>query len=268
MENTDLEVEPYGKVYVGPASRDSELALIVIQKATPSVVAEMAVLKKKNEHGLSDVLLRIRGALADRAGIDGKTLRYKAVPGGTGCDFTFRSSGREKTRMATRVNGSQTQIQMFFGKETIDVLPDLARSEESRPLALLTEYQDRLGESPSRLAIEREVPKLQEKIRTLGWPSAEISVDWANSEKDSSARRYISAVLDSLPPAMAKVLSDDLGREALAPYGGLVVMPTSGSKLEIRKKGTALEVSIGLACRIDEDPEAAEYLAKILMETL
>jgi len=110
-------VNPYGKYLEG---EDVEI--------------EMAHFAAKNANGLYDVLLKMRGAAAFNAGIDGKTIKYTAVPGGSGADYQLNG----KTRMTMRQNNGTSQYQVFLDGRGIAISEVRARSQEVRPLHLLT----------------------------------------------------------------------------------------------------------------------------------
>ena len=115
-------VNPYGKFLEGDG-----------------VEVEMAQFATKNKDGLNDVLLKITGANAFNAGIDGTTLKYQAVHGGTGIDYQFEG----KTRMIVRqpYGDSWSVIQVFLDGKTITLNEDKVRSKEIRPLHLLSASQ-------------------------------------------------------------------------------------------------------------------------------
>jgi len=115
-------VNPYGKFLEGDG-----------------VEVEMAQFATKNKDGLNDVLLKITGANAFNAGIDGTTLKYQAVHGGTGIDYQFEG----KTRMIVRqpYGDSWSVIQVFLDGKTITLNEDKVRSKEIRPLHLFLASQ-------------------------------------------------------------------------------------------------------------------------------
>lgn len=98
------------------------------------VEVEMAQFAAKNADGLYDVLLKMRGAAAFNAGIDGKTIKYRAVPGGSGVDYQLNG----KTRMTMRLNNGVSYFQVFLDGRGIAITEVRARSQEVRPLHLLT----------------------------------------------------------------------------------------------------------------------------------
>lgn len=120
--NDQPVVNPYGSAFEGEG-----------------VEIEMAQFVAKNKAGIRDVLLVMRGANAFNAGIDGKTLRYEAVPTANGVDY--RRDG--KTAMAVRnmVDGASGQIQVYLDGKTIPVGQDRSRSRDVQPLHLLTAAQ-------------------------------------------------------------------------------------------------------------------------------
>jgi len=118
-------VNPYGQFFSGEG-----------------VEIEMAIFNEKNENGLQDVLLLFTGREAYTAGIDNKVIKYKAVPGGTGCDYLYEKDGKTLTRMISRSSyGSWTYFEVFLNNKTIKVSPDELRAKEVRPLHLLTAYK-------------------------------------------------------------------------------------------------------------------------------
>jgi hypothetical protein len=112
-------VNPYGQFFEGDG-----------------VEIEMAQLAKKNADGLYDVLLKFTGKRAFNAGIDGKTLTYVAVHGGTGIDYQLNG----KTRMIVRnpYGNSWRVMEVFLDGDTVAVAENKEKSKEVRPLHLLT----------------------------------------------------------------------------------------------------------------------------------
>ena len=112
-------VNPYGKYLEGE-----------------DVEVEMAQFAGRNADGLYDILLKMKGAAAFNAGIDGKTIKYRAVHGGSGVDYQLNG----KTRMSLRQNsgGSASSYQVFLDGRTISINEVKAKSQEVRPLHLLT----------------------------------------------------------------------------------------------------------------------------------
>ncbi|WP_374348877.1 hypothetical protein [Chitinimonas sp.] len=117
------QVNPYGKFYEGDG-----------------VEIEMAQFASKNADGLYDVLLKISGQQAFNAGIDGKTYRYQAVPGGNGVDY--QRDG--KTRMILRQPYGDwwTLAEVFLDGKTISISEKKDKSKEVRPLHLLTAFKE------------------------------------------------------------------------------------------------------------------------------
>ena len=117
------EVNPYGRFLVGEG-----------------VEVEMAEFTEKNDEGLRDVLLKVKGAGAFNAGIDGKTLRYHAVHGGTGIDYKLDG----ETRLLTRnpYDNWYSLMEVLVDGKTISVQEDTARSKDVKPLDLLTAAEE------------------------------------------------------------------------------------------------------------------------------
>lgn len=122
LSDTVPVLNPYGKFLEGDG-----------------VEIEMAQFVAKNKDGLNDVLIKMIGANAFSAGIDGKVLKYQAVPGSTGVDYRYEGS----TRMAVRqpYSDSSSVMQVFLDGKTIKLNEDKDRSKKVRPLHLLTESQ-------------------------------------------------------------------------------------------------------------------------------
>jgi hypothetical protein len=116
------EVNPYGMFFEGDG-----------------VSVEMATFTAKNTDDLHDVILKITGHAAAQAGIDGKAIKYSAVPAGTGTNFTFEKDGETRTRMVTRQSwGSWSFFEVFLNGETFKVYKNNDKSKEVAPLHLLT----------------------------------------------------------------------------------------------------------------------------------
>lgn len=123
-----VKVSPYGKVF---RSHDGDLKV------------EMAVLDAKNDRGLNDVLLKFTGQPAHEEGIDGKTMLYKAVKGGTGVDFQYKKNNETLNRMASRESGwgNWTNFEAYFGTKTHTLYLDPKESKELKPEKLAKELQ-------------------------------------------------------------------------------------------------------------------------------
>jgi hypothetical protein len=115
------KVSPYGKVYDGNG-----------------VTVEMATFVDKNSAGQNDVLLRIQGAPAFEAGIDGKVIRYFTKPGyGGGTDFTYKENGQEPVRMILRTSHEGDHVRVFLkNDQAFDVKVNPKRSKALCPAAL------------------------------------------------------------------------------------------------------------------------------------
>lgn len=103
------------------------------------VEIEMALYAAKNADGMHDVLLKMTGPQAFNAGIDGKTIKYIAVPGGTGVDYQVAG----KTRLIARNpwGNSWSVMEVFLDGKTIAVHENKAKSKDVRPLHLLTAFK-------------------------------------------------------------------------------------------------------------------------------
>ncbi len=114
---------------------------VAFKSAQGGLEIEMAVYNKKNKHGLRDVLLKITGQAAHEAGIDGKVIRYNAVPGGSGVDYQYQNKGKTLNRMIKRKRWGWNDMEVFLVNQTFKVYPDVASSSEVRPIHLLTAFQ-------------------------------------------------------------------------------------------------------------------------------
>lgn len=123
-----MTVNPYGKYFA-----DHDHAITI----------EMAIFEGKNENGLSDVLLRISGAEAHNEGIDGKVIRYKAEPAGTGVNFQYEYNGQPTTRMLSRDSlGGWNMFEAFVGEKKFKVYLDAKKASNVKPLHMLTAYKE------------------------------------------------------------------------------------------------------------------------------
>ena len=118
------ELAPYGKVF-----------------ENADVRVEMATFSATNPEGEHDVLLRIKGAPAFEAGIDGKAIRYLTRRGyGGGLDFKYHDDqGREPTRMIFRRDpASDSEVVRVFLKDgkAHDLKFNAVRSKTMCPSAL------------------------------------------------------------------------------------------------------------------------------------
>jgi hypothetical protein len=115
-------VNPYGRFYEGDG-----------------VEVEVAQFVAKNQHGLQDVLLKITGAHAFNDSIDGKTLKYQAIPGGNG--INYQAAGKNRMMLRKGNDDALSVIHVFVDEKVISVSEDKARSKSVMPLHLLTEFQ-------------------------------------------------------------------------------------------------------------------------------
>jgi hypothetical protein len=115
-----LALNPYGKFFTGDG-----------------VEVEMAQLAQKNKDGAYDVLLKISGANAFDAGIDGKTFRYSAAYGGDG--FDYQRGGKTWFLVRRPSGGSWTIVEVFLNGKTIKLREDAAKSKQVMPTQLLAE---------------------------------------------------------------------------------------------------------------------------------
>lgn len=115
-------VSPYGKVYEGI-----------------DVVLEMAELTEKNEFGLQNVVMKVKGPAAFEAGIDGKSIKYVTKSGfGGGTDFVYKVGDSEPVRMILR-NSSEGELARVFLKDNkaIDLKLNRQKSKKLCPSSLL-----------------------------------------------------------------------------------------------------------------------------------
>lgn len=110
------------------------------------IEVEWASFKKKNEHGLYDVLLRIRGDAAERTGIDGMVLRYEAIHGGMGFDLRFKVDGEWHNRLSSRSRWSSWQdIELYLGTEKFELYVDEDESKKVEPFEMLEHFRAHRG---------------------------------------------------------------------------------------------------------------------------
>lgn len=103
---------------------------------------EIATYLEKNQHGMNDMLVKITGAAAYEAGIDGKTLRYSAEPAGTG--YNLKRDGRNLMSVRSPY-GRWQQIEVYLAGRTYQVTPREEMAERVMPLHLLTDYRQNGG---------------------------------------------------------------------------------------------------------------------------
>jgi hypothetical protein len=103
---------------------------------------EIATYLEKNQHGLNDMLVKVTGAGAYEAGIDGKTLRYSAEPASTG--YNLKRDGRNLLSVRSPY-GRWQQIEVYLAGRTYQVTPREDMADNVRPLHLLTDYQQNGG---------------------------------------------------------------------------------------------------------------------------
>lgn len=114
-------VNPYGKYLEGDGLK-----------------IEIATYLEKNKDGLNDMLVKVIGAAAYEAGIDSKTLRYTAVPAGTG--YNLQRNGRNLLSVRSPY-GRWQQIEVYLAGRTYHVVANDGLAENVRPLHLLTAYE-------------------------------------------------------------------------------------------------------------------------------
>ncbi|MBL7544793.1 MAG: hypothetical protein JNL11_13330 [Bdellovibrionaceae bacterium] len=124
-ESSKQKINPYGKYFKGEG-----------------LEVEMAVFTEKNSHNLHDAIIKISGELAVAEGIDGKCLKYKAVPAGTGVDFKYQVKKDHRSRMGTRQSwGNWSFFEVYLQGKTIKVSFDETKSKEVKPLDLWAQSQ-------------------------------------------------------------------------------------------------------------------------------
>lgn len=126
VKRKKIDVNPYGLFY---------------QSSDGSIEMEMAVFNKKNEKGLKDILLKLTGRGADAAKIDGRTMKYNAVHGGNGLNYTYKSQNKTRTRMITRKSWYWGIREVYLAGKSYKMHIDVKRSGGVRPLHLLTDYK-------------------------------------------------------------------------------------------------------------------------------
>lgn len=120
----DMSVSPYGKLFVGEG-----------------ITVQLATIEGEKENGLNDVLVRITGPEANKAGIDGKILLLTTERGGNGIDFKYTDSGEVRNRMSSRSAWGVWEIlEVYFGTKTIKTFYKDKDTKSFKPKTLLTEY--------------------------------------------------------------------------------------------------------------------------------
>lgn len=257
------DVNPHGTIFVGPALSNSDLDLIVKSGSKPAIEVEMALFTEKNGHGLNDVLLRITGAAAAAAGIDGKTLRYHTVPSGTGTDFRYFKGGEERARLTTRDTWSGwTTVQLHVDGKPYDLRAHPRGAADARPLHLLTAYTEANGEAPSRLQLERQVAAVSEQM------GVKLSLDWSGFDGDMRARRAIALAWAALPAAWEQLTADEFGKEALAPIKSVKVSLQANGGIVARKDGAGLNLLVGLPAGDDQSAHDERARTDWIVRTL
>lgn len=116
-----LEINPYGKIYIGEG-----------------VTIEMAMLAQKNAAGVNDVIMRITGAEAFNEGIDGKVIRYaarRAGAGGTGMDIVTQLKGNDYVRMTLR----NSSWEVYLNNKSLRIWVDEEKSKRLDTKKLVAE---------------------------------------------------------------------------------------------------------------------------------
>lgn len=120
-----ITINPYGEILTG-----DELKV------------ELVYMKEKNEYDLYDVLLKITGEPARQAGIEGKVIKYDAIPQGFPGDFDYRLKlgDTEQTRVQVRLVGNRHYFTVVFGEKKYTVDFDQQLTRDADPRRLLKEY--------------------------------------------------------------------------------------------------------------------------------
>ncbi|VAX26742.1 hypothetical protein MNBD_NITROSPIRAE01-251 [hydrothermal vent metagenome] len=120
---------------------------VYFESSPPGLEVEMAVFSDKNDAGLRDILLKIRGEAAHHSGMDGETRKYTAFRSGSGVSWGFQEGKKRKTRMSSRKRWwSWSAFELYVGGKTFSVSPVAASFNAVRPLHLMTEYKTRLSD--------------------------------------------------------------------------------------------------------------------------
>jgi hypothetical protein len=235
-----LSVNPHGQIFVGPAHSLLESSLLTKDGAQAPNQVEIALLEEKNSHGLRDALIQIFGQAAASAGIEGKVIRYSAVPSGTGVDFRYFSSGEERTLLSTREPwGGWSLMQLHLNGASIPISLHPRGTSEARPLHLLTAYNQAQAEAPTRLSLERLLLTRNEKERI------KVSLHWHGLEASEANRRAIGALLGAMDPALGEISADPLGKEALAGIQDISLNASSEGGLSVTRSGSSLKIEVG-----------------------
>ena len=223
------EMNPYGTVFTG-------------QGAT----VEMGIFAAKNSSGLFDVLLKITGAAAYSAGIDGKVKRYTTVHSGMGQNFTYSKGGSEYNIMSSRSTwGGWTSMSLYLNGQTIAIAPDKELTATARPLHLLTAYRAAMETAPSRLQSGRAFKNVQEAIANQ-WKGA-LVLDWGSFGDSAEARFTVASAISGLQPMFDALLADKMGREALMEITKLSLQVVDGNSIGVERTGNEIAFTLGLA---------------------
>ncbi len=122
----NLEVNPYG---------------IKFNSDPSGLEVELAVLTQPDKNGLQDILLKISGAAAYEAGIDGKVIRYKAVNGGSGIHYQYEQAGHPLNRATLPDNAGWEQLNLYLGNQTYTLSINKKESSAVFPLHLYSAAQ-------------------------------------------------------------------------------------------------------------------------------
>jgi hypothetical protein len=123
----DKTVNPYGKFFEGEG-----------------IEIEMVSFEEKNADGLNDVLVRMKGADAHTAKIDGKVIRLVAVPSSRqGADYKYTNEkGDILNRIGSRKNwGDELSYEVYFGNKSISLSSSARKAKDMKPVDMLTEYK-------------------------------------------------------------------------------------------------------------------------------
>ena len=123
----EIKVNPYGKFFSGDG-----------------LEVEFAQVMGENKAGLKDALVRIKGAEAFDAGVDGQVVYLTAANGGRGVDYQFKNEdGDTRNRMSMRKTGYDNgeSWEVYFGMKTIKLKYDEKKSKDVKPADMLADFK-------------------------------------------------------------------------------------------------------------------------------
>lgn len=107
--------------------------------SSSTLEVELAQFAQKNKDGLYDVLMKIRGSSAFIEGIDGKTIKYQAVPAAGGVDYV--SNGVVRMTLRQPMGDTWSVMEVMLAGKRVPVRLQSGMSQDIQPLHMLTEFE-------------------------------------------------------------------------------------------------------------------------------